>query len=123
MVQRLAYLNIGLSVAYALIYLKNGTFNSTSGVLVIVVFSWLGLRSYQLDQYKWNALTYLVGLWSLYFIGTVVYGLINVISSAFEFSYIANDTLWYVAVSVIFSVSLTTYLAVYWLKNYREISP
>jgi hypothetical protein len=122
MLQKLSYLNIVLAIIYALVYLKNGTFNSTAGILVVIIFSWLGLRSYQLDNYRWKIWEYLTGLWSLYFIGTVLYGMINIVTSAIEVDYVSTDTLLYILVSILFSVSVAVYIIVYGLKNYRSMA-
>ena len=71
-IQKLSSLNIILAIIYVLVYLKGGTFNSTAGILMIIVFNWLGLRSFELDTYKWGIWHYLTGVWSLYFIGTLI---------------------------------------------------
>jgi hypothetical protein len=84
MLQKFSYFNLLFAIAYLLFYLKSGTFSSSAGIFFIVIFNWLCLRSYQLDQYKWILWHYLVGLWCLYFVGTLVYGATNIITSAIE---------------------------------------
>lgn len=119
MLQKLSYFNLILAIVYLLLYLKSGTFNSTAGIFVIVVFSWLCLRSYQLDNYKWKIWHYLTGLWSLYFIGTIIYGIFNIVAPAIEYNFISNDTLTYLIVGVVFSVSVLTHIVVYFLRSYK----
>ena len=45
MLQKLSYLNLIFAIVYLLTYLKSGTFNSTAGIFVVIVFNWLYLRA------------------------------------------------------------------------------
>ncbi len=119
--QKISYLNIILAILYVLVYLKSGTFNSTVGILMIIVFNWLGLRSFQLESYRWGIWHYLVGGWVLYFIGTLLYGAIHIIGSAFEFNFIGNDTVWYLIINFVFCGSILTQITSYGYKNYLEV--
>ena len=121
--QKLSSLNIILSVIYMLVYLKSGTFNSTAGILAIIVFNWLGLRSFELDAYKWGIWHYLTGVWSLYFIGTLIYGAVNILSAAIEFDFISNDTLWYLVVNFVFCLLVTVQFCLFFIKNYALYHP
>ena len=117
-IQKLSSLNIILAIIYVLVYLRSGTFNSTAGILMIIVFNWLGLRSFELDAYKWGIWHYLTGVWSLYFIGTLIYGAINILSAAIEFDFISNDTLWYLVVNFVFCLLVLTHVTSYGYKSY-----
>ena len=121
MLQKLSYFNLIAAVLYGLIFLKNGTFNSTMGIFVVIVFSWLCLRSYQLDNYKWKIWHYLTGLWCLYFVGTTLYGAIYIIRPAIEYDFMSSDTATYLIISFIFSISVITHLILYFSKNYKEL--
>jgi len=120
MLQKLSYFNLMLAIVYLLVYLKSGTFNSTAGIFVIIVFNWLCLRSYQLDDYKWKVWHYLTGLWSFYFIGTIIYGIFNIVAPAIEYNFISNDTLTYLTIGVVFSVSVLAHIIIYFLRSYKE---
>ncbi len=122
MLQKLSYFNLVLAMVYLLVYLKSGTFNSTAGIFVVIVFNWLCLRSYQLDNYKWKIWHYLTGLWSLYFIGTIIYGSVFILSSSLEYSFISNDTLTYLLISIVFSMSVLLHLGVYVKESYKAVS-
>jgi hypothetical protein len=122
MLQKLSYFNLILAMVYLLVYLKSGTFNSTAGIFVVIVFNWLCLRSYQLDNYKWKIWHYLTGLWSLYFIGTIIYGSVFILSSSLEYSFISNDTLTYLLVSIVFSLSVLLHLGIYAKTSYRSVN-
>ena len=117
-IQKLSSLNIILAIIYVLVYLKGGTFNSTAGILMIIVFNWLGLRSFELDVYRWGIWHYLTGVWSLYFIGTLIYGAVNILSAAIAFDFISNDTLWYLVVNFVFCVFVIAHVTSYGYKSY-----
>lgn len=121
MLQKLSYLNLLLAVVYGLIYLKSGTFNSISGVLMIIILNWLALRSFQLGDYQWTWWHYVVGLWSLYYISTLIYGFINVLNSVFEFDFISNDTGSYLAINFVFCLLVITQLLTYLYKNFKQL--
>lgn len=121
MLQKLSSLNIILAIIYVLVYLKHGTFNSTAGILMIVIFNWLGLRSFQIDNYKWEIWHYVTGIWSLYFIGTLVYGWVNILSASIAYDFISNDTLIYLIINFMFCVSVMGNLLHYAYKNYKQL--
>ena len=118
MIQKLSSLNIIFAIIYVLLYLKSGTFNSTAGILVIIIFNWLGLRSFQLDDYKWGIWHYLTGVWTVYFIGTLIYGSLNILSAAIEFDFITNDTLTNLILTFTFSLLVLVHFCLYFWKNY-----
>jgi hypothetical protein len=117
MLQKLSYINLIFAIIYVLIYLRSGTFQSTSGILVVIIFNWLFIRAYQQDHYKWSILHYATGLWSLYFIGTILYGVINIIKVSIESDFISNDTIINLSTSVLFSASVLLHLIGYWKVN------
>ena len=120
MIKKLSSLNIIFAIVYVIVYLKSGTFNSTSGILVIIVFNWLGLRSFELDDYKWGIWHYLTGGWTLYFIWTLMYGAVEIISAAIEFNFITNDTLTNLILTFIFCGFVIVQLGLYLWKNYIQ---
>jgi hypothetical protein len=119
MLQKLAYFNLIAAIIYLLAYLKSGTFNSTAGIFMVILFNWLSLRSYELDRYDWKIWHYLTGLWSLYFIGTTGYGTVNILSNAVEYDFIDNDTLIFSIASIIFCLAVIWHF-LYYLKVSRS---
>lgn len=120
MLQRLSYLNLFASVVYSLAYLRGGTLHSTLGILVIVVFSWLGLRSFELDKYKWGVWHYLTGLWSLYYAGTLVYGNFYLVKTALYYHFITDNTLLFLVLTFLFCASVLGHFVLYFLRNYKD---
>jgi len=117
MLQKISYFNLMFAIVYVLVYLKNGTLNSTVGIFMIIVFNWLGLRSFQLDDYSWKIWHYLTGLWSLYYAGFVLYGVINILISSFEYNFISNDARIFLVLSFVFVIAVIVHFVVYFLKN------
>ncbi|MFD0940150.1 hypothetical protein [Pedobacter boryungensis] len=122
MFQKLSYFNLVFSLIYVLIYLKDGTLNSTLGILAFIVFSWLGLRSYQLDNYKWNLWQYLAGLWSLYYAGFLIYGSVNILISSFEYDFVSNDTILFLTLTFVLTIAVVLHFVIYFRKNLTENS-
>ena len=120
MFQKLSYFNLIFAIIYVLVYLKDGTLNSTAGILMVIVFNWLALKSYQLENYKWKLWHYLTGLWSLYFIGTIIYGVFNIVAPAIEYNFVSNDTLTYLSIGIVFSISVLMHIIFYFLKNSKS---
>ena len=120
MFQKLSYFNLMFAIVYVLVYLKSGTLNSTTGIFTVIVFSWLGLRSYQVENYKWNIWHYLSGLWSLYYAGFVMYGVINVLISAFEYDFASYDTQIFLVLSFVFSTAVMVHFVIHFWKNLKE---
>lgn len=119
--QKLSSLNIVLSIIYVLVYLKSGTLNSTAGIFMITVFNWLALRSFQLNDYRWKIWHYLIALWVVYFVGTLVYGAINILSSSIAYNFISDDTIVYLIINSVFCALLIIQLIMYAYKNYIEL--
>lgn len=119
MLQKLSYFNLFLAIAYIVVYLKNGTFTSTSGILAIVVFSWLAIRSFQMDDYKWKFWHYLFGLWSLYYAGLLGYGLYNVILPAITYGFISNENITYIVLTTLLVAGVLWHAIGYFLKNLK----
>ena len=120
MLHKLSYLNLVAAVGYLLTYLLGGTVNSTLGILVIIVFSWLGLRSFELDKYKWNVLHYLTGLWSLYYAGTLVYGNLYLVKTAVYYHFITDNTLIFLVFTFLFCASVMWHFVLYFIRSYKE---
>ena len=121
MLQKLSYINLILAIVYVLVYLKSGTFHSTAGILVVIIFNWLYIKAYQIDDYKWKIWHYVTGLWCLYFIGTIGYGSINVIMTSVESDFISNETVNYLLLSVLFSLLVVFHLVCYGIKNFKAL--
>jgi len=120
MFQRLSYFNLILAVIYLLVFLKSGTLNSTTGILMIIVFNWFGIRSYQLENYKWKIWHYLTGLWSLYYAGFVLYGAVNIAITAIEYEYLSNDTRTFLGLSFVFYLAVIFQFVSYLAKSIKN---
>ena len=120
MFQKLSYFNLIFAIIYVLVYLKDGTLNSTTGILMVIVFNWLALRSYQLEDYKWKPWHYLTGLWSLYYAGFVLYGAMNILISSFEYNFVSNDTKTFLSLTFVFSLGVAIHFVIYLWKYLKH---
>ena len=117
MFQKLSYFNIIFSLIYVLVYLKDGTLNSTAGVFMVIIFNWLALRSYQLEDYKWSIWHFAIGLWAIYYAIYILYGLIGILVSAFEYEFVSNDTITFLALSMVFCIGVIFHFVWYLTKH------
>ena len=120
MLQKLAYFNLFMAMIYLLAYLKSGTFSSTSGIFVVIVFNWLSIMSYERERYRWKIWHYVMGIWSVYFVGTIIYGTVNIWSAVIEFAFASNDTLTFLALSTVFSATVLLHFVLYFMMNYKQ---
>ncbi|MEE1946307.1 hypothetical protein VRU48_14375 [Pedobacter sp. KR3-3] len=122
MLQKLSYFNLFVAILYMVVYLKSGSLTSTSGILAIVVLNWLALRSFQLADYRWKIWFYPFALWAIYYAGLLVYGLVNVIVPAIEYSFMSNDNLIYVTLTAVLVAGVLWHAVAYFLKNLKTQS-
>ena len=102
-------------LVYVLFYFKTININSV-GIFFIIVFSWFALRACQQENFKWSIWHYLVGCWSLYYIGFTAYGIFNIVSSSLEYGFVSNDINIYLIFASAFTICILTQLFLYTLK-------
>ena len=122
MLQKISSFNIMFAIAYLLIYFRENTLNFTMGILMIVIFNWLALRSRQINNYKWSIWHYLSGLWSLYYILFLLYGAINVLRLSIEYQFASTDTILFLILSFILSILIICQVLIYFLINLKRVS-
>lgn len=122
MLQKLSYFNLFLAILYMVVYLKSGNLTSTSGILAIVVFNWLALRSFELGNYQWKTWFYPFALWSLYYAGLLIYGLVNVIVPAIEYRFMSSDNQVYAALTALLVIGVLWHAVAYFLQNLKTQS-
>lgn len=119
MLQKLSYLNLMLAIVYVLFYFKTININSV-GIFFIIIFSWLALRACQQENFKWSIWHYLVGFWSLYYIGFTAYGIFNIIISSLEYGFVSNDVNTYLIFGSFFIISLVVHFVLFGLKALKN---
>jgi uncharacterized membrane protein YdcZ (DUF606 family) len=122
MLQKISYFNLIFAIIYVVVFFRDSSISFTMGIVMIVVFNWLALRSYQIDNYKWSLWHYIAGLWSLYYVGVLFYGTINVFQTVIDYQFASSDTLKFLILSTILSMSVVTQTALYFLKNLKEVA-
>lgn len=121
MLQKISYFNLMFAIAYILIYFRENTLNFTMGILMIVIFNWMALRSNQISNYKWAIWHYLSGLWSLYYTAFLLYGTFNVLRSSIEYQFASKDTIIFLLLSFILSSFVILQAIMYFLSNLKAI--
>lgn len=117
MLQKISYFNLMYAATYSIIYFRDNTINSTVGILMIILINWLALKSNQIENYRWTYLHYVSGLWSLYYIGFLLYGNFNIIFNIIEYHFASFDTMLFIVLSLILSLFVLIQLVLYFLKN------
>ncbi len=121
MLQRISYFNLMYAITYALIYFREFTLNFTMGILMIVIFNWLALRSNQIDNYKWSVWHYMICCWNLYYIGFLLYGTYNVLHTSIEYQFVSNDVVIFIVLSFALSCGVLFQILKYFLINISEL--
>ena len=122
MLQKLSYFNLMFAIAYILIFFRENNLNFTMGILMIVIFNWLALRSNQINNYRWSIWHYVTGLWSMYYVAFLLYGAFNVFGLAIEYQFASNDTITFLVLSFTLSALVLSQAFIYFLSNLKEIS-
>lgn len=121
MLQKISYFNLMFAIVYVLVYFRDSSLNFTLGIVMIVLLNWLALRSNQLNNYKWSIWHYLSALWSLYYIGFLLYGVVNVLCSSIEYQFASKDTIIFLLLSFILSSFVILQAIMYFLSNLKAI--
>lgn len=87
---------------------------------MVFIFNWLALKSFETDIYRWKFWHYLVALWCIYFLGTILYGALNILSSVLEFNFIANDTLLYLLLTFVSCTGIIAHIIYYFILNFKK---
>lgn len=119
MLQKLSYLNLLLAIVYVLFYFKTININSV-GIFFVIIFSWLALKACQQENFKWSIWHYIVGFWSLYYIGFTAYGIYNIISSSLEYGFVSNDVNTYLIFGSCFIISIFSHFFLFTLKALKN---
>lgn len=118
MLRNLSYLNLIFSVCYFLAYLQNGSPLVIFGLLSVVVYNWLILRSMEQQEPKRNLLQWLFGAVSLCFALYITYGDVVLVADAMSYHYYPQSTVILVTAGLLFALSIIFHL----FKSYLTIS-
>lgn len=118
MLRNLSYLNLIFSVCYFLAYLQNGGPLVIAGLLSVVVYNWLVLRSMEQLEQKRTLMQWLFGIVSGCFALYITYGDIRLVSDAISYNYFPQTTIVLVTAGLLFALSIIFHL----FKSYLTTS-
>lgn len=106
MLMTLSYFNLLLSVVYFLSYLQNGGSLIIAGLILVIIFNWLTLRSLEKQQQGWSALRWFTAVLTLFFGAYIGYSAILVLKDSFAHDYYPAATIRLIVSGLIFSSSI-----------------
>ena len=110
MLSNLSYLNLVFSVCYFLAYLQNGGPLVIAGLLSVVIYNWLVLRSMEQPEPKRTVMQWIFGAFSLCFALYISYGDIRLVSDALSYNYFPQSTIILVSAGLLFAFAIIFHL-------------
>ena len=104
MLRNLSYLNLIVAVLYFLGYLQNGNALAIAGLLSVVVFSWLVLRSLERESFRWSLPQWFLSFTSLLYALFLAYSAINLIIDAVGYQYFPLNVVLLIASGLLFAL-------------------
>ena len=104
MIKPLSYINISLALIYHVMYLMNSYSLTILGILVVIVYSGLSLRSIEKDK-PFTPMHYSLGMVSLIFAAFLITWTVNIVLSSIEYNYFGNSWL-YISIATVFALCI-----------------
>lgn len=117
MLSSLSYLNLIAAVLYFLVYLQNGSSWPVAGLLCVIVFNWMTLRSMERGQAKWSVLQWFLSFLSLLYALFLLYSAGNLTLGAINYHYFPLNSSLLVVSGLLFAVLIILQL----FLGFREI--
>jgi len=122
MISKLSYLNLTFSVLYFLQYLQNSNSYVISGLLAVVLFNWMALRSQEKERFEWTVLHWFTALLSLSFAVFTGYTAVTVLIGSMEYRYYPFTSLMLIAAGILFTAAILFHLYLSLNKSIRKKS-
>jgi hypothetical protein len=119
MLRTLSYLNLIFAVLYFLAYLLNGNRWVVFGLLIVIVFNWMVLRSMETEQAKWSLLQWVAGLVTLLYASYTGYSAVLLLTDAIEYHYYPAETILLISSGLLFSFFIVLQLLMSLYKKNR----
>ena len=119
MLRTLSYLNLLFAVLYFLAYLLNGSRWVVFGLLIVIVFNWMILRSIETLQIKWSVFQWLAGVITLLFASYMGYSAVLLLTDTIEYHYYPAETILLISSGLLFSFIIVLQLLMSLYKKNR----
>ncbi|EDM37599.1 hypothetical protein PBAL39_10656 [Pedobacter sp. BAL39] len=117
MLKKLSYLNLGMAVAYYVMFLTNGSVYVVAWILSVALLNGLVLRSLQ-EELPFNWIHYLLCIVNLCFVGFLSIGLVHIVKSSITYDYFGNSW-FYILLTSVFILSIVVHFILIFL-NWRH---
>ena len=117
MIRTLSYLNLIFAVLYFLAYLQNSNSFVITGLLAVVVFGWMTLRSLEKEQFKWTVLQWIAGIMTFFFAVFTGYSALVVLLGAIEYNYYPVSAVVLISCGLLFALSVLLQLYLSLVKS------
>jgi hypothetical protein len=106
MLKRLSYLNILFAFTYFITYLQAGSYYAIVGLIFVIIFNWLTLKSLEQENYKWTIFQYITVIPTVIAALFFLYSSGNMIYANMSYNYISLNFLFLEVFSVVFGITL-----------------
>jgi len=116
MLKTISFFNLIFAVSYFLVYLQNANRLIVIGLLAVVVFNWMAIRSLETGQLKWTFLHSALALPDLLFSLFTGYSNILLLIDIIDNNYYAWNTISVIASGLAFAVAVLSQLFLSWFE-------
>lgn len=104
MLRNLSYLNLIMAVLYFLGYLQNGNALAIAGLLSVVVFSWLVLRSLEREKLWWSFPQWILSFTSLLYAASLAFSAVNLVIDSIGYQYFPANVILLIVSGLLFAL-------------------
>lgn len=117
MLRTLSYVNLVGTVCYFLAYLQNGSGPVILGLLGVVIYQWLSLRSLELGQSNLTPINLFFAILTLVFAIYLGYSSFSLLLSSMQYQYYPWSSLLLIGAGILLTLSLLFHLFLSWRAN------
>ena len=122
MIRTLSYFNLLFAVLYFLGYLQNSGAFVISGLLAVIVFNWMALRSLENEQFQWTVFHWAAAILTLSFAAFTGYTATTLLLDVVEYRYYPAPAITLISCGFIFTLAILFHLYLTLAKSIRKKS-
>jgi hypothetical protein len=116
MLKAISFFNLIFAVVYFLVYLQNGNRWIVLGLLTVVVFNWIVIRSLETGQLKWTALHWAFVLPDVSFGVFTGYNHILLLTDVIAYHYYPWNTVRLITSGLVFATAILLQVFLSWFE-------